>query len=263
MTPRPLPLHFADCTWKEMEAFPRETGVLFLPVGSTEAHGPHLPLGTDVVISEAMAVGAATMLRERGAASLVLPAVAYSVTDFAGSFAGSLSVRFETARELIADVCRAALGQGFRRLCVANSHLEPRHVDSINAALEAVKAETGVAVAFPDKRRRRWATALTEEFVSGACHAGQYESSIVMAVRPELVDDEIRRALPDVEISLSDAIRAGKSSFREIGGDEAYFGRPAGATAEEGRATLERLARMLVTAVDESYGLGDGVRDDT
>src|SRR5206468_3798510 len=128
MTFDPLPLRFADCTWRELDALDRAVAALLLPVGSTEAHGPHLPLGTDVVISEAMSLRAAERLRACGEAAFVLPPVAYSVTEYAASFAGTLSIRFETARDVIVDVCRAAIAQGFRRLCIANSHLEPRHV---------------------------------------------------------------------------------------------------------------------------------------
>jgi creatinine amidohydrolase len=257
MDARSLPLRLADCTWTEVEAFPRAEGVLILPVGSTEAHGPHLPLATDVVISEAMAMRAAENLRGRGLAALVLPSVAYSVTDFAGSFPGSLSIRFETARDLVADVCTAAARQGFARLCIANSHLEPRHVESLVAAVDRVKAETGLAVAFPDKRRRRWAGLLTDEFRSGACHAGQYEGSVVMAARPDLVREGVMRSLAPVEISLSDAIRDGKGSFTEAGGDLAYFGRPADATSEEGERTISTLAAMLVASIVETFGITD------
>lgn len=260
--PRALPLRFQECTWEEIDALPRGECVLVLPVGSTEPHGPHLPLSTDVVISEGMAARAAEILRARGVPSLVLPPVAYSVTDFAAGFAGAISVRFETARDLVADVLRAAVGQGFRRLCVANSHLEPRHVDSIVAAVAAVREETGVEVAFPDKRRRRWAEALGDEFRSGACHAGRYEGSLVIADRPDLVLDDVRRALPEVDASLSEAIRAGKTTFREAGGARAYFGRPAEASGAEGEATFLTLARMLVTAVGETYQLDDVLHDD-
>jgi len=92
---------------------------------------------------------------------------------------------------------------------------------------------------------------LTEEFQSGACHAGQYESSLVLSARPELVREEIRPALEPKLISLSQAIRAGARSFIEIGGDQAYFGNPAAATAEEGDRVFDILAGMIVTALDE------------
>jgi creatinine amidohydrolase len=250
---RELPLRFSECTWEEVDALPRDRCVLILPVGSTEPHGPHLPLATDVVISEGMADRAARLLRERDVPALVLPPIAYSVTDFAEGFAGGVSLRFETARDVIADVLAGLGRQGFRRFAVANSHLEPRHVESIAAAIEA----SGIAVAFPDKRRRRWAEALTDEFRSGACHAGQYETSLVLAERPDLVHDDLREGLPPVEASLSAAIRDGKQTFLEAGGDRAYFGYPASASADEGEATYAVLARMLVTSVEETYGLRD------
>jgi creatinine amidohydrolase len=252
-----LPLRFDECTWEEIDDLARDTCVLILPVGSTEPHGPHLPLATDVVISEGMAARAARTLRDRGIVALTLPPIAYSVTDFAGGFAGAVSLRLETARDVLVDVLAGLARQGFVRLCIANSHLEPRHVDSIAAAIEAVRDATGVAVAFPDKRRRRWAETLTDEFRSGACHAGQYETSLVLADRPDLVRDDVRSALPPVEASLSTAIRDGKTTFREAGGDRAYFGFPASATADEGQATYDLLARMLVESIEETYGLRD------
>lgn len=252
-------MRFAECTWTEIDALDRAATLLLLPAGSTEAHGPHLPLSTDVIISEEMALRAAARLRERGRLALVLPPLAYAVTEFAGAFAGSLTIPRETAATLVADICRAAIGHGFSRLLIANSHLEPDHIASLHDAVAAVREATGVTVAFPDKTRRRWAQRLTPEFQSGACHAGSYESSIVMRARPDLVRESIRRKLPPVEISLSDAIRAGKRSFVEIGGDRAYFGRPAEATAEEGDATLDALADMLVADIEETFGQSDGV----
>ena len=104
---------------------------------------------------------------------------------------------------------------------------------------------------FPDVTRRRLAERLTEEFRSGACHAGRYEGSLVLADDPASVDDALRRTLPPVAISLVDAIRAGQADFVQAGGTQAYFGRPAEATADEGRASFETLAALLVEAIVE------------
>ena len=169
--------------------------VAILPVGSTEAHGPHLPLATDVIISEEMSRRAALKLAEQGIETLVLPAIAYSVTDFSRDFSGSISIRRETAAAVIRDICVSLYDQGARLVVIANSHLEPEHIASITDAVEQVKQQTGRQVAFPDKRRRRWAATLTEEFRRGDCHAGSYETSLVLAARPDLVRDQIREAL--------------------------------------------------------------------
>lgn len=248
-----MSLYFAQHTWTELrDLLAREPRcVLILPVGSTEAHGPHLPLSTDVIIAEETALRAARLLAGRGEAALVLPPVAYSVTDFSEGFAGSISISAETATALMRDVLLSLVKQGFTRLAIANAHLEPGHISTLRAACAEVKARTGIDTAFPDVTRRRWAQMLTDEFLSGACHAGQYEGSLVLAARPELVREEIRRALAPKLISLSEAIRAGARRFTEIGGNEAYFGSPAQATADEGQRTFAALAQMIVTALNE------------
>ena len=243
---------FHHLTWKEAAAAIRNGAVMILPVGSTEAHGPHLPLATDVIISEEMSRRAAVQLQARGIAALVLPPIAYSVTDFSADFAGTISIRPTTATALIRDICISHYKQGAQLVVIANSHLEPEHVASINDAVEQVRRETGRAVAFPDKRRRRWAAQLTEEFRRGDCHAGSYETSLVLAARADLVREDVRRRLERVPVSIAEKIRGGARTFKEAGGGEAYFGNPAEATCDEGEASYEALARMLVTAATEA-----------
>jgi len=242
---------FQNQTWKEIGDALKRGAVMILPIGSTEAHGPHLPLGTDVIISEEMSRRAGDKLKERGIETFVLPAIAYSVTDFSGDFPGTISIRKETATALIQDICVSLSNQGARLVAIANSHLEPEHIASINDAIANVKSKTGCVVVFPDKRKRRWAERLTEEFRRGDCHAGSYETSLVMAARPELLREEIRKSLERVPISIAEKIKQGATSFAEAGGTEAYFGDPRAASAEEGNASYEALSDMIVTAVLE------------
>jgi creatinine amidohydrolase len=243
---------FQNRTWKEAREAMTRGVVVILPVGSTEAHGPHLPLATDVIISEEMALRAAEKLNARGIESLVLPAISYTVTDFSSEFPGTISIKRETAVALIRDVCISLYNQGARLIAVANSHLEPEHIASINEAIQTVKLETGHTVVFPDKRRRRWAEKLTEEFRRGDCHAGSYETSLVMAARPELVREDIRQSLDRVPISIAEKIREGATNFKDAGGTEAYYGDPRSATRGEGDAMYEALSDMIVTSVTEA-----------
>ena len=90
-----MPDHFfAHRTWTDLRALLARDPqcVLILPTGSTEAHGPHLPLSTDVIIAEEMAIRAARKLEARGEVARVLPPITYSVTDFSEGFAGSISI---------------------------------------------------------------------------------------------------------------------------------------------------------------------------
>ncbi|HEU4410945.1 MAG TPA: creatininase family protein [Polyangiaceae bacterium] len=222
--------------------------VALVPVGSTEPHGPHLPLSTDVVISEGVSARAAALLRERGRAAFVAPALAYGVTDFARGFRGALSVPAPALSAFVRAVAEALLAEGFAHVCLVNNHLEPAHDAAVRAAASGLAPRVSVACPLA----RRWARTLGDEFKSGACHAGRYETSLVLALAPALVDGPAASALPDLDTSLSDGIRRGVSSFVELGMGRAYTGRPRLASADEGRELVERLAHMVVTEVDEA-----------
>jgi creatinine amidohydrolase len=240
---------WSEATWTELRDLDRGRAVALLPVGAVEAHGPHLPLATDLIIAGAMAEMAAPRLEEEGWLPILLPALAYTAAPFGEAFPGTLSVRPATVTALVEDVGRALAGTGVRGLGIANAHLDPAHLAALHSAVGRLRADTALAVAFPDLTRRPWALRLGEEFVTGACHAGRYETSVVMAVQPELVREARRTALAANPASLSEAIRAGKRSFVEAGGPEAYFGWPAEATAEEGWATLATLGGILAEAL--------------
>lgn len=242
----------AELTWKDAAALDPARTVALLPVGAIEAHGPHLPLATDGIIAEAMTGSASRRLADRGLFPLELPCFPYTAAGFAAAFPGTLSLRPETVTALLADLGRALQESGIRRLAIANAHLDPIHLGSLHAAVAAMR-EQGLGVAFPDLTRKPWGSRLTAEFKSGACHAGQFEGSIVLAARPDLVRD-LRHALPANPASLSQAIRRGDASFAEAGGPEAYFGDPAAATAEEGRETVEILGGILEDAVLDLLG---------
>ena len=241
--------------------------VALLPVGAVEAHGPHLPLVTDVVIARAAAVAALPGLRRLGFHPFLLPPLAYTAAPFAAGFPGTISVRPATFAALLADVAASLEGQGARALVVVNAHLDPVHLAAIRDGIRA-HASHGTApahsaagsrdgampVIHPDITERRWASRLTDEFKSGACHAGRYETSVVMAAAPGLVRDAARQGLAANPASLSAAIRAGKATFEDAGVSEAYCGDPAAATREEGEQTVAVLGGIVVDAVVEWVG---------
>ena len=252
---------------------PRRHGspvLALLPVGAVEAHGPHLPLVTDVVIARAAAAAALPGLRRRGFHPFLLPPLAYTAAPFAAGFPGTISVRPATFAALLADVAASLERQGARALVLVNAHLDPAHLAAIREGIlahashgtrDSGSRDGAMPVIHPDLTERRWASRLTDEFKSGACHAGRYETSVVMAAAPGLVRDSLRRGLPGNPASLSAAIRAGKSTFEDAGVGEAYCGDPAAATREEGEATVRTLGRIVVDAVVERVGaVGEATR---
>jgi len=240
-------------TWEEVRAVHANPWVALLPIGAVEAHGPHLPLRTDGIIAEAWAREVASRLEGRGLKSLIFPTIDYTPAPFAEAFPGTVSVRAETVTRLVLDIAHTAGEQGARALVLCNAHLDPAHLGALGEAIKRAYAKH-LPILFPNLTRSALAARLTEEFQSGACHAGQYETSIVMAVAPDLVREDLRGELEPNPASLSDAIRDGHSTFDEAGGPSAYFGFPAYATAEEGTATLSVLADIVEEAVVAAVG---------
>jgi creatinine amidohydrolase len=239
------------------------TPVLLWPVGSTEPHGPHSPLATDPLISIGMCERAAHELAADGEIEpLILPPLAYGVTRYAGSFPGVVHVEEETLHSMLADVLRSVIGQGFRHNVIVNNHFEPEHVQTIHRAIDTVRDETGVVTGYLDLTRRHRAERLTEEFREGGSHAGQYETSLILADHPELIDAEALRELPPVPVNLAKEIGGGSKDFVEMGLTQAYNGTPAEASAEEGERIYGVLTEMLVSLVTDLVA-GRGGRDES
>jgi creatinine amidohydrolase len=239
----------AAMSWEEVQNLDRSHCIAILPVGAVEAHGPHLPLNTDVVIASAMAVAGGKRLAARGHPPVLLPPLTYTAAGYAAGFPGTLSVDPEIVTRLVVDIARGLARQGFPLLAVANAHLDPAHLAALERAGGEIRKEGLIRFVFPNLAARPWAPRLTEEFRTGACHAGQFETSIILAVDPGLVRGEIAVALPANPASVSRAIQEGKRTFEEAGGPRAYFGDPARATREEGDRTIAILGAILEEAV--------------
>lgn len=243
--------HLGDLSWPEADEILRRRPVGLLPIGAIEAHGPHLPLDTDVIIAVATAEHAAARLEEAGIAALILPSIAYSVSFVGTSFAGTTPVEADAFEAYLASMLSQAARQGYRALVCCNAHLEPEHVARVQRACQAAEDRTGIPVRAPDQRSDAHAARLGDEFRRGARHAGSYETSIVLAVRPVAVDIDEMRGLPPVWIDLPARLRAGARTFADAGAELGYFGDPARSTAEEGHALLDALAEMIVSAIPQ------------
>ena len=213
----------------------RRGAVHLLPLGATEPHGPHAPLSTDTLISVGICERAAKRLRGE-IDVLVLPALPYGVTRYGADFPGAVSIGEETLRSLVTEIAA-----NVDRLVLVNSHFEPAQVQTLR----------GTGLPLLDLTRRANAERLTEEFRSGSCHAGRYETSLVLADRPELVKRDRMEALEAKIVDMPAAIAEGRTDFVSMGMTGAYCGSPAEASAEEGEQTFETLTDMLVELVRE------------
>ncbi len=165
--------------------------VVILPVGSTEQHGPHLPLGTDAINVDHLCTKAA----ENQGGALVAPCVRYGVSHNHIDFPGSVTLEPETLIALTLDILRSLYHNGFRRFLIVNGH--GGNNDTIDVA--AIKARKVMADAVIG---HTYSGALSTRAASEVCesgihyHADEGETSKTLAIRPDLVQmDKIERVV--------------------------------------------------------------------
>lgn len=247
------PVYLGEQSYPAVARLLAQQPIVLLPIGATEAHGPHLPLLTDVYLSEEWARRTQRALWDRSIESVIAPALPYAVTEYGAAFSGTVSLDAETALRLYIAVCQGILRTGFRSICLLNSHLEPAHISALRRAVAELNQAHSQSVAFADQTEKRFARQLTDEYKRGNCHAGRYETALLLACQPQLVDESCRAALPENPADLVGAMRSGIGDFASAGGPLAYFGAPAAATREEGDEVYGRLVNIALSAMAEVW----------
>ena len=241
-------LDLNELTWVEAHDALKRRTVGLLPIGAIEAHGPHLPLNTDVIIAEATAWRAAELLDSFNEPSVVLPSIVYTVSFAGTSFSGTTPVDQDVFEAYLQNVLLHASVQGYRAIICCNAHLEPAHVHAVLAACEIAERQSGVPIRCPDLRAEHISRRRGKEFQAGSRHAGAYETSIVLHARPEAVRMNELPGLEPVWIDLPARLREGATTFSDAGAENGYFGDPRSATAEMGKHLVDELGEIAVEA---------------
>ncbi len=217
--------HLAELTWPEVAARAAGT-VLAVPVGSTEQHGPHLPLDVDTAIAAALAERLARALPW----VLAAPPVPYGSSGEHAGFPGTLSIGQAATELLLVELVRSADAfAGVVLVCGHGGNAEP-----LRRAVATLRYE--------GRRVLAW----LPTGPAGDSHAGRTETAAMLAVRPASVRPGRPAGNTRPLAELLDALRAGGT--RAVS-DNGVLGDPAGATAAEGAATLNRWAADLLAAV--------------
>lgn len=215
-----------------------------LAVGSTEYHGEHLPYGTDMLVAEYLAEAVA----ERVQKLLRLPPIAFGMSLHYSSFPIAVSVSTETLIHVLQDVFKSLHKHGLKRLLIINGH------DGNIAAIETATRE--FRTEFPDMKigvlEAWWQTAAdilpkgTFEVWGGLGHGGEGETSMMLAVRPELVDmSRARGVVPELPAHVQVKWRFEELTPYGVTGD------PTKATREKGRLMRDALVELLVSFVQD------------
>jgi mycofactocin system creatininase family protein len=234
----------SDMTWPEVEdAIARGATTVILPLGATEQHGPHLPLGTDTLLAAALA----ERLAARMPGVLIAPVLPVGCSDEHAGFPGLLSLDTATLAGVLIDCARRMLVWGVRRLVIVSAH--GGNGDALALAAERIGRELlELRLSIPGELYAAGAVrqvAQSEGIPLAALglHAGEGETSQLLHVCPELV--RLDRAAPgfvgDMEQILPVLRMAGLQPVTPNG----VLGDPSPAQAERGARYLDAQADSL------------------
>ncbi len=213
----------ARSVWPELP----EPALLVVPLGSTEQHGHHLPLGTDTTVACAVAEAAAGSLD----GALLAPALAYGASGEHEGFPGTVSLGTEALTGLLVEYGRSA-GRWADRVLLVNGH--GGNLDALRTAGTLLRAEGRDVAWFPCG------------VPGGDAHAGRTETSLMLHVEPEWVLGD--RATAGETAPIGDLLPRLRAEGVRAVSPTGVLGDPAGATAAEGAALLGDLAGRLVAA---------------
>ena len=248
-----LPLLLNEITRNEARAI-AERALVVLPTGATEQHGPHLPIGTDCMLVEAVARGAAERVRSR-LPILVAPTLAFGSSPHHIPFGGTMSVGTETYYRLLCDLLESLVAGGFRRVFIVNGHGGNSELVQLAARDVALRRELAVAVG------SYWTIAWERLTAAGAGrighlpgHAGIFETGMIAAIRPDLVREP--RPARAVDERTSPPMPADPYRFEVHGfwqSIDGYSDRPALANAEDGQRFLAAAITGVAEAMEGFY----------
>lgn len=246
---------WADLAWPQVAALPADT-VAVLPLGAIEQHGPHLPVSTDWVTATSAAEAAVCEAVAAGVSAVLLPGQAYTKSDEHAAFPGTLWLSHETLMAVLVDLGRSLAASGITRLLFVNGHGGNSALGQV--ACRELRRRFGLRtflahLAAPTDQGGR-AGAPSEHGMG--VHGGHGETSLMLHLRPELVQMELATAavpqgMRDFElIGFGKAVSFGWTS--DDFGSDGHIGDPTGATAEHGKVLFEAAVEHLTRVVEEA-----------
>lgn len=252
-----------------LDALDRARTVVVLTVSPLEEHGPHLPVGVDAIAARHFAENIAERLVASRPGWTVLLAPTLHLGSFTFEAVGTVSVRQRVVRDALVDYGGSLARSGFRHILVANGHGGPGHLTALEEASAIVSRRHGVTMAslsghlawqflrgrYTDKVEAALGRPLSDDerlaFADDA-HGGWWETSLMLLLRPDLVDPSYR-VLPPARYSL---VERAVPNFPLRNGGQGYVGHPALADPA--------FAKVATTVLmEETMRLVDGVLDGT
>ncbi|MCW4017237.1 MAG: creatininase family protein [Candidatus Bathyarchaeota archaeon] len=243
---KPIHLWLDELSTQEAAQAAADGTVIIFPIGSVEEHGAHLPLCTDSILSEYIAVEVA-----KKTGCLLVPAFRHDICNAGYNFPGTISIEFDTLYMVARDVMSELVRNGFNRIIVLTGHAGSSHMTALKiAAQKIIRKQANIEA----KRKTRimvlsdydFADELSEqlEFPKGDGHAGAIETSRVMAIRPDLVKGKGKTCYPNFP------------RFEVVPDPERYFpcgvmGDPTAASEDKGKKMNAYIIEQVAKLVEE------------
>lgn len=227
------------------EAIASGVDTVIITIGSTEQHGLHLPLGTDAIMGEALGQRVARALGD----TLLAPGMRIGCSEHHMDFAGSLTLSRETFIGVVGDICRSLARHGFRHIVLLPTH--GGNFAPLAKAVEAIRPElSGVnliaftdLMAFMDEIFQTGKARKVTPLQAGA-HAGEFETSIMLYLRPDLVTmDQAQPGYVGDQLSIAPLVF--EKGFRAVT-ENGVLGDPRDASAASGEAYMAAITDLLV-----------------
>lgn len=239
-------------TSKQIGELPKENALCILSLGAVEQHGYHLPVMTDALIGEATLTQTFEKI-DSSEQIWMLPPIAYGKSNEHLGFAGTIALSAATLQSIVMDVAASLQRSGFRRLLLFNTH--GGNMDMLNVIAREVRIATGLMVFYLAPHSLDAANDLmTAEEIEYGIHGGDYETSIVKAIKPGWVHDEL--AVSEmVDLSQYEQLTLeGRVRFAWVMSDiseSGVAGDATKATADKGVLIQERITDFLAKAFVE------------
>ena len=243
----------ADLRAPELSSALDRDSIIVLPLGAIEQHGPHLPLSTDFVVADEVSRAAVAAVGAETNAWL-LPTLPFTKSNEHAWSSGTMWLSATTLMSVLDDIARSVASTPARKLLFVNGH-------GGNSALTAmmnreIRLKWGLQtfLAHPHMPADQGGASAASELGMGV-HGGMDETSVMLHLRPDLVDMSLAvRRVPE-KLAENDAVRfGGRVAFGWLSNDffpDGHIGDPTGATAEVGRAMFDSAVSSLGAALRE------------
>ncbi len=246
-------MQLASLTSPDIAALDKHKGVLILPIGAIEQHGPHLPVHTDTLLATRVLEAALAAL-PASVNAWMLPTLPYGKSNEHTGFAGTFTLSAATLTAVVRELAESAVASGFRRLAFFNGH--GGNVAVLDAAARDIRASTGLMTfclhpaLYVDPP-----FAITPEERKYGFHAGELETALMLALDPHNVhmDRAVRHfaTFPDVSAPLFFFGSASAAWLSRDWSPSGVFGDATLGTREKGEAMLEHAAKRLAAIIGD------------